>query len=70
MAQNKFIQVDIQVIQVHRSVPVTNQSVGHHQGDVVRDGPAAALDGSVVPHPDVAPGVSAGGSLRESRCRS
>ena len=51
----------------HGPVPVTNQSVGHHQRDVVRVGPPAALHGDgdmgqrhrVVPHPNVAPGVPA-----------
>merc|ERR1719411_523395 len=51
----------------HGPVPVTNQSVGHHQRNVVRVCPPAALhsDGhvgqghGVVPDPHVAPGVPA-----------
>ena len=51
----------------HGPVPVPDQSVGHHQGDVVRVGPAAALHGdghmgqwhAVVPHPHVGASVSA-----------
>ena len=50
----------------HGSVPVADQSVGHHQGDVVGVGPAAALhsDGhmgqghAVVPHSHIGASVS------------